>query len=42
MAQVLHCLMGLQRAIQHGWFDPEKFDPDEYEFYERVRAFMSK
>lgn len=33
---VLHCLMGLTKAITFGWFDKETFDPDEYEHYERV------
>ncbi|KAL3892906.1 MAG: hypothetical protein SGPRY_014667 [Prymnesium sp.] len=33
---VLHCLMGLTRAVEFGWFDRDTFAPDEYEFYERV------
>ncbi|KAL1523738.1 hypothetical protein AB1Y20_018667 [Prymnesium parvum] len=33
---VLHCLMGLSRAVQFGWYNKDTFDPDEYEHYERV------
>mmetsp|Transcript_25338 Transcript_25338/g.67921 ORF Transcript_25338/g.67921 Transcript_25338/m.67921 type:complete len:416 (-) Transcript_25338:114-1361(-) len=33
---VVHCLMGLQRAVQFGWFDKDTFNPDEYGHYERV------
>jgi len=31
-----HCLAGLAKAVQFGWFDPNTFNPDEYEHYERV------
>lgn len=31
-----HCLAGLHRALRCGFFDPETFDCDEYEYYERV------
>ena len=33
---VLHCLHGLAKAVQFGWYDPQTFDPAEYELYERV------
>lgn len=35
---VPHCLMGLAKAIQLGWYNPETFNPDEYEHYERVEV----
>ncbi|XP_068175098.1 dual specificity protein phosphatase CDC14AB isoform X2 [Antennarius striatus] len=33
---VLDCLQGIRKALQHGFFDFETFDADEYEHYERV------
>ncbi|XP_047231101.1 dual specificity protein phosphatase CDC14AB isoform X2 [Girardinichthys multiradiatus] len=33
---VLDCLQGIRKALQHGFFDFETFDMDEYEHYERV------
>ncbi|OMJ65716.1 hypothetical protein SteCoe_30415 [Stentor coeruleus] len=33
---ILHCLKGLEKAIQLGWFDYKKFNVHEYEFYEKV------
>lgn len=33
---VLDCLQGIKKALQHGFFDFETFDVDEYEHYERV------
>ncbi|XP_075901363.1 dual specificity protein phosphatase CDC14AB isoform X3 [Nelusetta ayraudi] len=33
---VLDCLKGIRKALQHGFFDFETFDVDEYEHYERV------
>ncbi|XP_051231563.1 dual specificity protein phosphatase CDC14AB isoform X2 [Dicentrarchus labrax] len=33
---VLDCLHGIRKALQHGFFDFETFDVDEYEHYERV------
>ncbi|KAM9410566.1 dual specificity protein phosphatase CDC14AB isoform 2-T2 [Pholidichthys leucotaenia] len=33
---VLDCLQGIRKALQHGFFDFEAFDVDEYEHYERV------
>uniref|UniRef100_A0A672G8S0 Protein-tyrosine-phosphatase n=1 Tax=Salarias fasciatus TaxID=181472 RepID=A0A672G8S0_SALFA len=33
---VLHCLQGIRKALQHGFFDFENFDVNEYEHYERV------
>ncbi|XP_041862705.1 dual specificity protein phosphatase CDC14AB isoform X2 [Melanotaenia boesemani] len=33
---VLECLQGIRKALQHGYFDFETFDVDEYEHYERV------
>uniref|UniRef100_A0A8C5D407 Protein-tyrosine-phosphatase n=1 Tax=Gouania willdenowi TaxID=441366 RepID=A0A8C5D407_GOUWI len=33
---VLECLQGIRKALQHGFFDFENFDVDEYEHYERV------
>ncbi|XP_058890715.1 dual specificity protein phosphatase CDC14AB-like isoform X6 [Acipenser ruthenus] len=33
---VLDCLHGVRKALQHGFFDFETFDVDEYEHYERV------
>ncbi|XP_030647238.1 dual specificity protein phosphatase CDC14AB isoform X2 [Chanos chanos] len=33
---VLDCLQGIRKALQHGFFDFETFDVNEYEHYERV------
>ena len=33
---VYHCLLGLTKAVQFGWYDKDNFNPDEYEHYERV------
>ncbi|XP_061540505.1 dual specificity protein phosphatase CDC14AB isoform X2 [Phycodurus eques] len=33
---VLDCLQGIRKALQHGFFDFESFDVEEYEHYERV------
>ncbi|XP_028856235.1 dual specificity protein phosphatase CDC14AB isoform X5 [Denticeps clupeoides] len=33
---VLDCLHGIRKALQHGFFDFEAFDVNEYEHYERV------
>ncbi|XP_049586786.1 dual specificity protein phosphatase CDC14AB isoform X2 [Syngnathus scovelli] len=33
---VLDCLLGIRKALQHGFFNFETFDVDEYEHYERV------
>jgi len=33
---VHHCLMGLAKAMELGWYDHKTFNPDEYEHYERV------
>ena len=33
---ILHCLKGLEKAIQLGWFNYLKFNVQEYEFYEKV------
>lgn len=33
---ILHCLKGLEKAIEIGWFDYKKFNVQEYEFYEKV------
>ncbi|XP_078500631.1 dual specificity protein phosphatase CDC14A isoform X2 [Lissotriton helveticus] len=33
---ILDCLQGLRKALQHGFFDFETFNLDEYEHYERV------
>ncbi|KAM9357516.1 dual specificity protein phosphatase CDC14AB [Symphorus nematophorus] len=33
---VLDCLQGIRKALQHGFFNFESFDVDEYEHYERV------
>uniref|UniRef100_A0A8V5G804 Dual specificity protein phosphatase CDC14A n=1 Tax=Melopsittacus undulatus TaxID=13146 RepID=A0A8V5G804_MELUD len=33
---ILDCLQGLNKALQHGFFDFKTFDVDEYEHYERV------
>ncbi|KAF7203379.1 dual specificity protein phosphatase CDC14AB isoform X2 [Nothobranchius furzeri] len=33
---VLDCLQGIRKALQHGFFDFETFDVDEYEHHERV------
>ncbi|CAJ0960255.1 unnamed protein product, partial [Mesorhabditis belari] len=29
-------LRGIEKAIEHGWLNFDDFDPDEYEYYERV------
>ncbi|XP_048831990.1 dual specificity protein phosphatase CDC14AB isoform X10 [Brienomyrus brachyistius] len=33
---ILDCLQGIHKALQHGFFDFDTFDVDEYEHYERV------
>ncbi|XP_062848999.1 cell division cycle 14Aa isoform X2 [Trichomycterus rosablanca] len=33
---ILDCLKGVHKALQHGFFDFETFDVEEYEHYERV------
>ncbi|XP_033289726.1 dual specificity protein phosphatase CDC14A isoform X5 [Orcinus orca] len=33
---ILDCLHGIRKGLQHGFFDFETFDVDEYEHYERV------
>ncbi|XP_060777521.1 cell division cycle 14Aa isoform X1 [Neoarius graeffei] len=33
---ILDCLQGIRKALQHGFFDFEAFDVEEYEHYERV------
>uniref|UniRef100_A0A8C9SL16 Cell division cycle 14Ab n=1 Tax=Scleropages formosus TaxID=113540 RepID=A0A8C9SL16_SCLFO len=33
---ILDCLQGICKALQHGFFDFETFDVEEYEHYERV------
>ncbi|KAM9379417.1 dual specificity protein phosphatase CDC14A isoform 2-T2 [Phaethornis superciliosus] len=33
---ILDCLQGVNKALQHGFFDFQTFDVDEYEHYERV------
>lgn len=33
---ILHCLKGLEKAIQLGWFNYRRFDCRNYEYYERV------
>ncbi|KAL1023192.1 hypothetical protein UPYG_G00037500 [Umbra pygmaea] len=33
---ILDCLQGIRKALQHGFFDFETFDVEEYEHYERV------
>ncbi|XP_037644696.1 dual specificity protein phosphatase CDC14AB-like [Sebastes umbrosus] len=33
---ILDCLQGIHKALQHGFFDFESFDVEEYEHYERV------
>jgi cell division cycle 14 len=33
---ILHCLRGLQKGMELGWFDYKKFNVQEYEFYEKV------
>ncbi|XP_066048457.1 dual specificity protein phosphatase CDC14A isoform X2 [Chamaea fasciata] len=33
---ILDCLQGVNKALQHGFFDFKTFDVDEYEHYERV------
>ena len=32
-----HCFRGLWRATVDGFWDMSTFDPDEYEFYEKVK-----
>ena len=32
----MHCLEGLQAALEHGWYDFKKFSVREYEHYEKV------
>ena len=29
--EIIHCLMGLRKAIEMGWYDPKHFDQHEYE-----------
>ena len=33
---VLHCLKGLEKAIELSWFSYSKFNLEEYEYYEKV------
>ncbi|OMJ87404.1 hypothetical protein SteCoe_10912 [Stentor coeruleus] len=33
---VYHCLRGLEKGIELGWFNYQKFNLQEYEFYEKV------
>ncbi|XP_039260927.2 dual specificity protein phosphatase CDC14A-like [Styela clava] len=33
---LLDCLHAVHKAVMHGFYDPESFDADEYEHYERV------
>lgn len=33
---VFHCLKGLELAVMHGWYNFRTFDPQEYEYYEKV------
>lgn len=33
---VLNCLQGLYKGRLHGWYDPDTFDTDLYDFFERV------
>jgi len=33
---VYHCMTGLKKAIEFGWYKHDEFDPDAYEHYERV------
>jgi cell division cycle 14 len=33
---VLHCLLGLQEAVKHGWYNFKTFNVKEYEHYEKV------
>merc|ERR1740138_1031500 len=33
---IIDCLRGLEMAIELGWFDLNKFDADEYDFYNMV------
>uniref|UniRef100_A0AAY4A9Y3 protein-tyrosine-phosphatase n=1 Tax=Denticeps clupeoides TaxID=299321 RepID=A0AAY4A9Y3_9TELE len=33
---ILDCLQGIRKALQHGFFNFETFDVEEYEHYERV------
>ncbi|KAM9005227.1 dual specificity protein phosphatase CDC14A isoform X3 [Sminthopsis crassicaudata] len=33
---ILDCLQGIRKGLQHGFFDFESFDVEEYEHYERV------
>ncbi len=32
----MHCLQGLEIAIENEWYNFRTFNPKEYEFYERV------
>uniref|UniRef100_A0A4W5JKB2 Cell division cycle 14Ab n=1 Tax=Hucho hucho TaxID=62062 RepID=A0A4W5JKB2_9TELE len=36
---ILDCLQGIRKALQHGFFDFETFDVDEYEHYEMGFGF---
>jgi cell division cycle 14 len=29
--EIIHCLMGIRKAVHIGWFDPSTFDQNEYE-----------
>jgi len=33
---ILDCLKGLEKSIEHGWFNYSKFDVVSYEFFEKV------
>ena len=33
---ILHCLRGLEKGIELGWFNYSRFNVQEYEFYEKV------
>jgi cell division cycle 14 len=33
---VLHCLMGLAKGREFGWYNADTFDTKEYDYYERV------
>ena len=33
---ILHCLRGLEKGIELGWFSYSRFNVQEYEFYEKV------
>lgn len=33
---ILDCLKGLEKSIEHGWFDWTRFDLESYEFYGKV------